>query len=462
MQVTEHMSSIHLQQLAIHRNIKNIHRNTLDICVRFKPIPTENMQLLSVIKSRKLTPEQLFMVSVLAVNGGNYLYNLILGRVLGPTQFADAAVLITFLLVLSFMAMTFQLVTAKFSVLFENAVFTNFIAKVYKQAFTVGVILGLLIIAFSSQLKALFNTSSSTMFVIFGCGVPLYFLMSVNRGAFQGKKAYKSLSITYQGEMLSRLIITLGLIFLFNIQSSAVIAIGIVLSFVFGMFPFKMKDLTLKKTKPLSLDYSKQIKNFFLLTAFYELTQIIINNSDILLVKHYFESYEAGLYASLALIGRIVYFIAWMFVMLLLPAVVELKKEGKETASVLFKYVGYIAVISIVIVLTCLSFPELIIKILFGEQYIAMAPLLWKYAIATSMFAISNIFAYYYLSLDKYVPVIISGVFGMLQMLLVIFFHESLEQVVHMQIIAMTLLLIIQLVFFKFEIRTQKKALSKD
>ena len=54
------------------------------------------------------------------------------------------------------------------------------------------------------------------------------------------------------------------------------------------------------------------------LTACYELTQIIINNSDILLVKHYFDMLDAGLYASLALIGRVVYFVAWMFVMLLL------------------------------------------------------------------------------------------------------------------------------------------------
>lgn len=415
------------------------------------------MQLLASLKTRKLTPEQLFMISVLAVNGGNYLYNLILGRVLGPTQFADAAVLITFLLVLSFIAMTFQLVTAKFSVLFENELFKNFIAKVYKQAFWVGLFLGILIIAFASNLQAVFNTTSSTMFVIFGCGVPLYFLMSVNRGAFQGKKAYKSLSITYQGEMLSRLLVTLGIILVFNIKSSAVIAIGILISFVFGLLPFKAKQFSFKKSEPLETTYSKQIKNFFLLTAFYELTQIIINNSDILLVKHYFESYEAGLYASLALIGRIVYFIAWMFVMLLLPAVVELKKEGKETASILFKYVGYIAGISIVIVLGCLLLPELIINILFGEQYLAMAPLLWKYAIATSMFAISNIFAYYYLSLDKYIPVIISGVFGMLQMLLVVFYHDNLEQVVLMQIIAMALLLVIQIGFFKLETRKQKR-----
>ncbi len=409
------------------------------------------MQVLTVLKAKKITPEQLFMISVLAVNAGNYLYNLILGRLLGPAQFADAAVLITLLLVLSFAAMTFQLVTAKFSVLFENQTFKSFITKVYKNAFIVGMIMGTLIIIFSTELQSVFNTSSSTMFIVFGCGVPLYFLMSVNRGVFQGKKSFKSLSITYQSEMLSRLIITLGLILIFNIQSSVVIAIGILASLVFGLFPFKSENISLKTHISLPKVESKHIKHFFVITAFYELTQIIINNSDILLVKHYFESYEAGLYASLALIGRIVYFIAWMFVMLLLPTVVQLKKDGKATAPVLFKYIGYIAAISISIILVCLSFPELIINILFGESYIAMAPLLWKYAIATSMFAISNIFAYYYLSLDKYIPVLISGVFGMLQMALVVFFHDSLEQVVHMQIIAMLLLLVIQIVFFKLD-----------
>lgn len=409
------------------------------------------MQVLSMLKSRKISPEQLFMLSVLAVNGGNYLYNLILGRVLGPAQFADAAVLITFLLVLSFVAMTFQLVTAKFSVIFENETFANFVAKIYKHATIVGLGFGALIIIFAKQLQIVFNTSSSSMFTIFGIGVPLYFLMSVNRGVFQGKKEFKFLSITYQAEMLSRLVITLGLIFLFNMQSSVVIAIGILISFGFGLIPFKFKNLKFKNILAIDATQSKQVRSFFIITAFYELTQIIINNSDILLVKHYFDSYDAGLYASLALIGRIVYFIAWMFVMLLLPTVVQLKKEGKATAPILFKYVGYIAGIATVIVIGCALFPKTAITILFGDSYLAMAPLLWKYALATGLFAISNIFAYYYLSLDRYIPVVISGVFGILQMGLVIFFHDSLEQVVHMQIIAMSLLLVIQISFFVFD-----------
>ena len=412
------------------------------------------MQVVNLIKTRKISPEQLFMLSVLTVNGGNYLYNLILGRILGPAQFADAAVLITFLLVLSFVAMTFQLVTAKFSVVFENDSFKSFISSTYKLATVFGIVLGLIVIFFSNQLQQLFNTSSSSMFVIFGAGVPLYFLMSVNRGVYQGKQEFKLLSITYQAEMLSRLLITLGLIFLFNIQSSIVIAIGILISLGFGLVPFRSVKIHFKSAKLIEPAKVKQVRNFFVITAFYELTQIIINNSDILLVKHYFESYDAGLYASLALIGRIVYFIAWMFVMLLLPTVVQLKKEGKNTAPVLFKYVGYIAGIALLIVFGCSLFPETAITLLFGDSYLAMAPLLWQYALATGLFAISNIFAYYYLSLDRYIPVVISGVFGVLQMSLVIFFHNSLEQVVHMQIVAMFLLLVLQVSFFIFDSRS--------
>lgn len=414
------------------------------------------MQVISIFKQKQISQEQLFMLSVLAVNGGNYLYNLILGRVLGPEQFSDAAVLITFLLVLSFVAMTFQLVTAKFSVIFENKTFNNFIAKTYKNATIVGVVLGILIIVFSKELQQLFNTSSSSMFIIFGFGVPLYFLMSVNRGVFQGKKEFKWLSITYQAEMLSRLLITLGLIFVLEIQSSVIIAVGILISFGFGLVPFEFKKLNLKRSFKLDKSQSNQVRNFFIITAFYELTQIIINNSDILLVKHYFESYDAGLYASLALIGRIVYFIAWMFVMLLLPTVVKLKKEGKPTAPILFKYVTYIAGIALLIVFMCSLFPETAINLLFGKSYLAMAPLLWKYALATGLFAVSNIFAYYYLSLDRYVPVALSGLFGVLQMGLVIFYHESLEQVVHMQVVAMFMLLLFQIIYFVFNSNFKK------
>lgn len=398
------------------------------------------------------------MLSALLVNAGNYLYNLMVGRILGPTEFADAAILITFLLVLSFIAMTFQLVTAKYTVIFDNESYKAFISFILKRTVIIGIILGILIVVFSESLQRAFNTSTASMFRIFGIGIPIYFLMSVNRGIFQGSEKFVKLSVTYQAEMLSRLIITIALLyFVTQSQSSILIAIGIFISLIFSLFPFKI-HLDFSKKAMLTEEQKKIVIKFFILTAFYECTQIIINNSDILLVKHYFDNYQAGLYASLALIGRVVYFVAWMFVMLLLPAVVSKEKEGLPHGNILLKYVGYITLLAASIVIGSYLFPELVVKLLFGEAYIEIAPLLWKYALATSVFAISNVFAYYFLSVDQYIPVIITGILGITQILLIVYFHSTLAQVVIVQIIAMVILLVVQLLFFyQNSIRQKRK-----
>lgn len=388
------------------------------------------------------------MGSVLLVNGGNYLYNLVLGRLLGPEAFADAALLVTLLLVLSFMGMTFQLATAKFAVLFEKKQWLAFQSIMYRYASLFGVVVGLLVLFFANDLQSVFKSQSSWMFTAFGIAIPIYFLMSVNRGKYQGKQDFNKLSITYQTEMWSRLFLTIGLLLVVPMEPAFLVALGIGISFLFGLIPSNIKDFSFSKTKVLSPENKKSVTKFMLLTACYELTQIIVNNSDVLMVKHYFDALDAGLYASLALIGRAVYFVAWMFVMLLLPTVVQKQKEGKPTAPILFKYVGYISILSFTIVSACYLFPERIISMLFGQAYISMADLLWQYALATSLFAISNIFAYYFLSLDQYMPILFSGIVGLSQIILVVFFHNSLTIVVQVQIIAMIALLITQLFYF--------------
>ena len=408
--------------------------------------------------SIKIKPEQLFMLSVLLVNGGNYIYNLLLGRILGPAEFSDAAILITLLLVLSFVGMTFQIVTAKYAVLFNTTKLNSFLNFATKYAVLFGVLLAALIIAFHKDLQQIFHTQTASMFWIFAIGLPLYFVMSVNIGLFQGKDVLNKLSVTYQFEMLIRLINTLGVIYLMPfVPTSVAIAIGIVVSFVFGLFPFQKKIVKAITVVPKQLTEKKGITMFFMLTAFYELTQILINNSDIILVKHYFDNEQAGLYASLALIGRVVYFVAWMFVMLLLPKVIQLKKDGENTLPILLKYVGYIVVLSTLIVTFTWLFPEFVVRLMFGEQYISISSLLWKYALATSIFAIANIFAYYFLSIGKYIPVIVSAFLGLTQIGLIILYHNTLEQVVLMQVLTMVLLLFFQLCYFFYYHKMQIK-----
>jgi len=107
---------------------------------------------------KMFSPEQVFMGSVLIVNVGNYLYNLVLGRLLGPEAFADAALLVTLLLVLSFVGMTFQLAPAKFAVLFENTQWVSFQNIMYRYSAIFGITVGILVLLFAKDLQLLFNT----------------------------------------------------------------------------------------------------------------------------------------------------------------------------------------------------------------------------------------------------------------------------------------------------------------
>ena len=397
--------------------------------------------------AKRFSPEQIFMLSSLIVNGGNYLYNLILGRLLGPTAFADAAILVTLLLVISFLAMTFQVAVAKFKIELPSEKIDFFIQWATKRALLCGTLIGIVIIASADGLQQWFQTDSKWMFVIFGLAIPVYFALSVRRGYLQGSNELVPLSLSYQLEMWSRLGITLLLIFILPVSPSIVVSIGIAISFMGGVFSRKNEKIT-TTLNAFSLQEKKRIRTFFILTAMYECTQIVCNNSDILLVKHYFDSNSAGLYASLALIGRVVYFVTWLFVMLLLPKVIEQRKQGQPTFPILKTYVGYTVLLSGAIVISCFLFPQLAVNLLFGSAYISIAPLLGWYAVATSLFAISNLFAYYFLSIEKYMPVIFTGVMGIVQVVLIMNYNEDLQEVVWMQIIAMGVLLILQLTYF--------------
>ncbi|CAM1368200.1 oligosaccharide flippase family protein [Tenacibaculum xiamenense] len=406
------------------------------------------MQVSILNRTIKISSAQWFMISVMIVNAGNYLYNLILGRWLGPVLFADVAVLITLLLVLSFLAMTIQLLCAKFVIEIPPERTDNFKKVIYKYTLFFSGIIGLLCMLFAKQLIDIFHLDNSLIFFLFGIGVPIYFVMSVSRGLHQGKQEFISLSQSYLLEMFGRLSLTFILIGFNIVNPTIAVTIGILFSFVLGLFPNQFTFSSLKEESVLAETETKAIYKFLLITALYEGTQIVINNSDILIVKHYFESNRAGLYASLALIGRVVYFVIWMLVMVLLPKVILAKKEGRDPQKVLINYLKFILLLTVTLVIGCYLFPEVIIAILFGKQYLSMGPLLYKYALATSLFALANVFVYYFLSLSKYVPVIIAMIFGLSQVAGLILFHNTLEQVVHVQIVLMAILLLITLAYY--------------
>lgn len=386
----------------------------------------------------------ILMISSLLVNAGNYALNLCLGRWLGPEVFAEANILATLVMILSFIAVGLQLTVAKYAAtLFaqnQKENLKNLVSVFVKTGKRFGLFLLPILLLLASFIKVYLLFKSIMPLLILFLGFPLYILMSISRGYFQGTNQFKKLATTYVIEMIGRVIVTLALLFIFKDSAhlSSFVALGFLASFIATYLYSKIKT----SSSAQQLPYKKEIISFLAVIGIYELSQILINNSDVILVKHFFSAEEAGHYAAIALIGRIVFFATWTIVTLLFPKVIEKEKRGESHTHLFWGALTLVGTIGMMIVGACFFFDTRIIEILFGAEYISMSHILGTYALATCLFACANVFAYYHMSLNNYVPVAISIVIGILQIISIYIFHHSLEQVVFIQIGLMSILLI--------------------
>lgn len=413
--------------------------------------------MIAKLKALVLNDASFLFISTIIVNAGNYGINLVLGRVLGPAEFAEASILATAVLMLSFIAVGFQLTAAKYTATYRaegnTRKLNSLIIWLSNRSYILGVGLTLILLLAAFTIKEFLQFKSVVPLILVMVCIPIYFHLSVSRGFLQGVEKFKHLAFTYISEMGARLLVTFVLVFLaVKAQggwTSEAISIGFLASFVVTYFVSKQK----KKPSPEKLEKEdlSLIYKFVFVIGIYEFSQILINNSDIILVKHYFENEEAGLYAALALIGRVVFFATWTIVTLLFPKVIQKEKKGEKHSHLFWGSLLIVGGIGCIIIIACLLMDELIINVLFGSAYLSVAPLLWKYAIATTLFACANVFAYYYMSLNKYFPVVLSVVAGISQIGLIVAFHQTIEQVISVQIILMAALLLAMICYYIFE-----------
>lgn len=165
--------------------------------------------------------------------------------------------------------------------------------------------------------------------------------------------------------------------------------------------------------------------------------QILINNSDVLIVKRFFPADAAGQYAALALVGRIVFFATWSVVMVLLPTVAQRHAKGEPHHHLLWLATGLVLTVSALIVAVCWSAAPQIVGVLFGAAYAEIAPLLWLYAVATALYAVANVFVTYRLSIGQSAGAMMAVIAGVLQVIVLSLVHNTLAEVITLQIVLM-------------------------
>ncbi len=387
----------------------------------------------------------LLMVSMTIVNAGNYVYNLIMGRWLGPALFADVSLIITLLLMITFITVPLQLTAARYSAIHSADGDTASMASIRRWLTWLALLLGAgcaALFSFGAPLWArIFQTSSPQPFILFGLALPFAFAQGVNRGILQGQMRFTTLTITYQVEMWSRLVMGIFLVWLGFSVNGAVL--GISFSFVATWLATLPARNGLPAAAQLPLDMRKAVAGFALPVMAAQIGQILINNSDILLVRRYYPPAAAGQYAALALIGRIVFFATWSVVTTMFPIVAQKHKKGEPYQHLFWVSLAIVAVIAVPVTLLALFFPEAIVRPLFGEQYLGISPLLWLYALATTLYALANLVINFRLSLGQGRETGFAITAGIAQVAGIILFHQTLAQVVWVQVVVMGALFIV-------------------
>lgn len=393
-----------------------------------------------LLRSKIASASALLMLSMTVVNAGNYVYNLIMGRWLGPSLFADLSLIVTLLLIVTFLTAPIQMTAARYSAIHTADGDIKTLASIRRFIWFVALGLGLTLTVFFATLAPLlqkfFHTQSFLSFIIFGAALPFAMLQAVERGMLQGRTSFKILAISYQVEMWSRLLVSIGLVALGLSVDGAVT--GISVSFLLTWLVARHAVRDLETTEDITKEMRLALIGFAAPVLISQLGQILVNNSDVILVKRFFATGEAGQYAALALIGRIVFFATWSVVTTMFPIVAQKQKMGEPHGHLLWISLGIVAGVSAPVILLTLIVPEFVVQILFGEKYLGIAPLVWQYALATSLYAMANVVINYRLSLGMGKETGFAIAAGLAQVIGIMLFHRSLEQVVFVQVAVMT------------------------
>lgn len=386
-----------------------------------------------------LSGSMILLISTTVVNLGNYLYNLLMGRWLGPAAFADVSLLVTLFLVVTLVTATLQTVAARYSAIYQAGGHTAALGGLRTWgtcwAWRIGLGCAALMAGGAPFWQQFFHTQSPWPFVILGIGVPVYFAQGVDRGLLQGTMRFGVLALSYQAEMWARLLLGIVLVAAGLAVNGAIAALT--LSFIATWLVARNVRRSLPAGLRLGEDQVRAAALYAGPVAVASLGQILINNSDVLLVKHYFAPADAGQYAALALIGRIVFFATWSVVMVLLPSVAQREEQGLPHRHLLWLSLGLVGAASVAVVGASFWGGEWVLQLLFGDQYLGVAPLLWLYALATTLFALANVFITYDLSLGRRSGSWLALLAGCVQIAAIMLFHDTLAQVVTVQIAVM-------------------------
>lgn len=364
----------------------------------------------------------------------NYFYHFVIGRLLGPANYGELATLISVLVLLSIIPSSSGLVIIKFIATSKDAKEIGGLIKFFQSIilFT-GIAVLLFGFIFLRWINDFLKIEQPLLFALVIIGFLITNLAFVNKSVLQGLVRFKA--FVWTGLFENSLKLVLGVVFVWMGWSVFGAMTGLILAYSGGWLVswWLIKDY--KDTDKFDISKYRSVIYFTFPVFVHSISTISLYTSDIILVKHFFSSYEAGIYAAVSSLAKIILFASGPVGAVMFPWIAK-KQSRNEDYWQIFDMSMYLTILICVSLLGVYKFfPSLAIQSLFGSAYIAGSTFLFLIGFAISLLTLSMLIINFFLSVGKTWVVVLPSIAAIIQVVGINIWHGSLTEVLIVSIV---------------------------
>lgn len=363
----------------------------------------------------------------------NLGFSVYLGRVVSFEDLAKVSLVSSFLFFAGVPQIAlFNTITNKIAFLEgrkQSPLAQAFLYSASKKALIVSVVLAILWLALTPSLMRFFNTNDIFPFLLF---TPVWVFgvgYAIIKGLLAGKIQLEKLGLLLIFEALFKFASTYTLLQMgYHNLVYLGIPISVVFSLVLALFAGG-KDLRLMIPAVKKKVYAFPYK-FFAASSLSVLAPVAFLSLDVVLANHYLSPTEAGKYALVSTVGKIIFFVGSLSNQLVLPFVSKNEGENKNSEKLLVLIFIATFLVTGAGFLFWGKFGYLTAPLIFGQKAASVIPYLQPFAFAMMLFTLSQIFVNYYLAKKMYTFPVVAFLVVIVQYMLISFNHTNVQSIV--------------------------------
>lgn len=399
--------------------------------------------------SEFLRHNAIFFVGSVAIGFLNYLYYPVLGRLLSPAPFGEVQTLVSLFLQLAiFLGVLGNLTVNIVANYGDQPQGRRAMLELEKLALLIS-LLGLAVtVLIAPFLQRFFNFESSIPFIILAVAIVVSVPSTFRSAYLRGKKYFGLTSLAGLVAAAAKLLFSAVLIFVGLGTVGAMVGLVLAQLASFAYAALKARQVGFDQSLLRGLLRAPDIKfivpelKYAGLVLVCSLTVTVLYSIDIIAVKHYFDAHDAGLYAAIATVARIIFFLTTSIAQVLLPSV-KMSNHPKQNLAVLGKSLYLTIFVGGVALAVFFVAPRLVTGLLMGQEYTQYSYLLPRLSLVIFIVSILNLLMLYFMALRHYAIGFVAIIGLAVTCGLVVMHHDSLQAIVDSMLVGTTILAVL-------------------